>query len=105
MARSLELSLEALFPFKRCEQMVMRSGQEPPGWGASYNIMPATLGDVTADGMEGKEPEMVPREGKPAVITQPYERAKGMSQKLSSRGLTSLFCTFWGVTWQLCQED
>lgn len=98
MARSLELSLE------ECEQAVMRSGREPPGWGASCSITPATLGDVPAGGREGREPGMVPREGEPAVITQPHERAIRLPQNLFSRGLASLLCTFWRMhrTWQPC---
>lgn len=93
-ARGLELSPEALFTSKECEQAAMRSDREPPGWGVSCSITPAALGDVPADGREGREPGMVPREGEPAVITQP--------QKLFSRGPASLLCTFWRITWQPC---
>lgn len=93
-ASGLELSPEALFTLKECEQAAMRSDWERPGWGVSCSITPVTLGDVPADGREGREPGMVPREGEPAVITQP--------QKLFSRGLASLLCTFWRITWQPC---
>ena len=92
MARSLELSLEALFTLKECEQTAMRGDRESLGWGASCSITPA-------GGKEGREPGMVPREGEPAVITQPHERAMGLPQKIFSRGLASLLCTFWRVTW------
>lgn len=47
---------------------------------------------------------MVPREREPSVITQPHERAMRLPQKLFSRGMVSLLCTFWRLLGSHVQE-